>query len=30
MIVRKKVPEPYATRLENFLSELLAHGIKIS
>lgn len=30
MVVRKKVPEPYATRLENFVSELLAHGIKIS
>ena len=29
-IVKKKVPEPYASRLENFVSELVARGLKIS
>lgn len=30
MSARKKIPEPYATHLGNFLSELLARGMKIS
>lgn len=30
MSARKKLPEPYATHVENFLTELLAHGLKIS
>jgi len=27
---RKKIPEPYATHLANFMAELVAYGLKIS